>query len=233
MSQSGSGDFDLYCDICGLPFDGIEQHDWMYSAKLLYKNHAYSMEAQMYGRFDISKATPLSNELINILKETDDIEVSNNGTTTASLGLFLHNHNKDAKCIHADCFNRKDIDKVSKDKQYVKEYQQQHFDTDEFLENEELQYLLKKPTARAKPKEAKAKSKDVEVKAKKVEPKAKVVEPKSKPKAKVVKPLEPETKQIEKLTVKELTDACNIFNVKKGKNKAETIAIIRKFVCNN
>jgi hypothetical protein len=222
MSQNGSGDFDLYCDICGLPFDQIEQHDWMYSAKLLYKNHAYNMEAQSYGRFDISKATPLSNELINILKQTDDIEVSNNGTTTASLGLFLHNHNKDAKCIHEDCFNRKDMDKVSKDKQYVKEYQQQHFDTDEFLENEELQYLLKKPTARSKPK---TKSKDVEPK-----PKTKNVEPK--PKAQVVKPLEPETKHIEKLSVKELTDACNIFNVKKGKNKAETIAIIRKFVCN-
>jgi len=222
--QSAGGSFDSYCSVCGLPFRPIESHistEWLNDALLTYKNHSAKLHSKGdYGAFDVKGTLPadIASQFIG-----HNINKAKDGKVEIYTYEFLEEH-PDAALIHEKCHHRNDAKFVATDIGHVRDFQEQFFNDDEFLKSTKYAWLLKEPKNTTPVKTVKV------VKTKKA---AKTVKPAATKavKAKLVKEDVVAAVPFNKYTIKQLTELCDMLQIKKGKVKGDTIANIRAFVC--
>ena len=225
--QSAGGSFDSYCSVCGLPFRPIESHvstEWLSDALLTYKTHSVKLHSQGdYGAFDVKGTLPTD---VASQFTGNNINKTKDGKVEIYTYEFLEEH-PDAALIHEKCHHRHDAKFVAADHRYVLDhFQGQFFEDEEFLESTKYIYLLKEPR-KATPVKT--------VKTIKASPEKTKKTTKAKPektiKTKTTKAPNEDVVPFSKYTIKQLTDLCDMLQIKKGKVKGDTIANIRAFVC--
>lgn len=158
------GGFDLFCNICELPFEPF--HNPTYKQKTKWLNYAiceYSKDGIMYkipvknydgyGKFEIIGDLPeaLKNDeyfMKEFIKD-EEILIEQNGKyflkkITALLThyvLLTPDMSYVGDMYHSACANRKDKDNLIP----LKEFTQQWFDQDGFLKDKDLLWLLNEP----------------------------------------------------------------------------------------
>lgn len=141
----GGGDFDLYCKVCGLPFRPIENREdktlWLNDALLNCSDEILSLKSlESSGSFEINDKTP-SKKIMKKLLDNDCLWKDN----TVSPYNLLEKHPRSCFLCHSACKYRNDAEKVKKDLNKVKKFQEQYFNDPEFLEKQALNYLLIRP----------------------------------------------------------------------------------------
>lgn len=134
--------FDMYCRRCCLPFYTIKSGTkWLEKAEFEYGGYTIHLTSNKDGQFTIAKALPQelrSNQKVMTCIDGKQIDI-----------MKLSNFNRYA-CAHPQCRNRQDISE-SVFEQIRDEYNGQEFDSEEFLEDTSLIWLLRDPSKELNP----------------------------------------------------------------------------------
>jgi len=226
------GSFDLYCDICGLPFRPIDENErkteWLNDAVLDVKLDGVHERVFLRSKEDQGIFIPKT----SLPPKIKSYLVENNMYDRAHNEIEAHEIREHGLLCHEACEHRKDKKKVQQDLQRIYQLQRTHFEDIEYIDDEgPLHYLMDKPTPKpstTKPKPTSLKP-DTITKAKAASPKPTTT--KAKPK-KTAAQRAPPTPSFDKLTVKDLHGICEKLQIKKSKVKSQIQDDIRRFVCN-
>lgn len=234
--QHGGTCFDEYCDMCGLPFIELELEDgsskplpgtkWLKDAILEFEGKRIHLVHNGCEEFELRGGDRFPEEVAEYCVGLEG-------------GLYsptLRSEFPEARLYHENCIDRPDKDRVLALLPKIKrEYQDQYFDVEAFLEDgDAVTWLAKNPKPSKKPAPPPQKPAGPARPMSWPLPPAKA--PAKKPAAPPSPPPAVDKKQqapaaLSDLTVAQLLDVSAALRVKKARVKADIIKNIRDFVC--